>query len=150
MKLLEGKTAIITGASKGIGKGIAQKFVEQGANVAFTYLSSVEKGQALEQELSQDGITVKGYRSDVPFCVKSVWTQHGVEVVEDIVFKILIAHLQHFRSTCTVLILGREAAHCRCMPGRDNHGLIWILGVLVLAHADGKVQAHSFEQHIAR
>lgn len=64
MKLLEGKTALITGASKGIGKAIAQKFVEHGANVAFTYLSSVEKGEALEKELSGAGAKVKGYRSD--------------------------------------------------------------------------------------
>jgi len=64
MKLLEGKTALITGASKGIGRTIAEKFAEQGANVAFTYLSSVEKGQALEQELQVHGTKVKGYRSD--------------------------------------------------------------------------------------
>lgn len=64
MKLLEGKTALITGASKGIGKAIAQKFVAHGANVAFTYLSSVEKGEALEKELAQEGVKVKGYRSD--------------------------------------------------------------------------------------
>jgi 3-oxoacyl-[acyl-carrier protein] reductase len=64
MKLLEGKTALITGASKGIGRKIAEKFAEHGANVAFTYLSSVEKGQALEQELQSFGTTVKGYRSD--------------------------------------------------------------------------------------
>ncbi|MDC1233225.1 3-oxoacyl-[acyl-carrier-protein] reductase, partial [Schleiferiaceae bacterium] len=62
--LLSGKTAIITGASKGIGKGIAETFAKQGANVAFTFLSSVEKGQALEQELQQYGTQVKGYRSD--------------------------------------------------------------------------------------
>ena len=64
MGLLSGKTAIITGASKGIGKGIAVTFAKQGANVAFTFLSSVEKGQALEQELQQYGTKVKGYRSD--------------------------------------------------------------------------------------
>ncbi|WP_432708278.1 3-oxoacyl-[acyl-carrier-protein] reductase [Pedobacter sp.] len=64
MKLLEGKTALITGASKGIGRKIAEKFAEQGANVAFTYLSSVEKGEALEQELQAYGTKVKGYRSD--------------------------------------------------------------------------------------
>jgi 3-oxoacyl-[acyl-carrier protein] reductase len=64
MKLLEGKTALITGASKGIGRKIAEKFVEHGANVAFTYLSSIEKGQALELELQQAGTKVKGYRSD--------------------------------------------------------------------------------------
>jgi 3-oxoacyl-[acyl-carrier protein] reductase len=64
MGLLTGKTAIITGASKGIGKGIAVAFAQAGANVAFTYLSSVEKGQALEEELKQYGTGVKGFRSD--------------------------------------------------------------------------------------
>jgi len=63
-KLLAGKTALVTGASKGIGKGIAEKLAEQGANVAFTYLSSVEKGQALEQELQKHSTKIKGYRSD--------------------------------------------------------------------------------------
>ena len=52
MKLLEGKIALITGASRGIGRGIAKAFAAQGADVAFTYLSSVEKGQALEAELA--------------------------------------------------------------------------------------------------
>jgi len=64
MKLLEGKTALITGASRGIGRGIAEIFAKHGANVAFTYLSSVEKGQALEAELSSHGVKAKGYRSD--------------------------------------------------------------------------------------
>jgi 3-oxoacyl-[acyl-carrier protein] reductase len=64
MKLLSGKTVIITGASRGIGRGIANKFAEQGANVAFTYLSSVEKGMELETELAAYGIKAKGYRSD--------------------------------------------------------------------------------------
>lgn len=64
MKLLEGKIVLITGASRGIGRGIALKFAEQGANIAFTYLSSVEKGEALEKELEAFGIKAKGYRSD--------------------------------------------------------------------------------------
>lgn len=64
MKLLEGKTAIVTGASKGIGRAIATQFAKEGANVAFTYLSSVEKAQALEQELQAYGTKIKGYRSD--------------------------------------------------------------------------------------
>ena len=64
MKLLQGKTALVTGASKGIGKSIAIKYAEQGANVAFTYLSSVEQGQALEAELAAKGVKAKGYRSD--------------------------------------------------------------------------------------
>ncbi|MCX6296491.1 MAG: 3-oxoacyl-[acyl-carrier-protein] reductase [Bacteroidetes bacterium] len=64
MKLLEGKIALITGASRGIGHGIALKFAEHGANIAFTYLSSVEKGEALVKELEAFGIKAKGYRSD--------------------------------------------------------------------------------------
>jgi len=64
MKLLEGKIALVTGASKGIGKAIAHRFADQGANIAFTYLSSVEKGEALVAELEAKGIKAKGYRSD--------------------------------------------------------------------------------------
>jgi 3-oxoacyl-[acyl-carrier protein] reductase len=64
MKLLEGKSALITGASRGIGRGIALKFAKNGANVAFTFLSSVEKGLELENELKAFGVLAKGYRSD--------------------------------------------------------------------------------------
>lgn len=64
MNLLVGKTALITGASRGIGLSIAQTFAQNGANVAFTYFSSVEKGKALEKELQQSGAKAKGYRSD--------------------------------------------------------------------------------------
>ena len=63
-KLLEGKTALVTGASKGIGRGIAIKLAQHGANVAFTYLSSVTKGQSLEKELESFGVKAKGYQSD--------------------------------------------------------------------------------------
>jgi 3-oxoacyl-[acyl-carrier protein] reductase len=64
MTLLKGKTALVTGASKGIGRSIALTYAEHGANVAFTYLSSVEQGQALEAELISKGVKAKGYRSD--------------------------------------------------------------------------------------
>ncbi len=64
MDLLKGKVALITGASRGIGRAMAQKFAQEGAAVAFTYLSSVEKAQALEAELRAFGGQVKGYRSD--------------------------------------------------------------------------------------
>jgi 3-oxoacyl-[acyl-carrier protein] reductase len=64
MMLLEGKTALITGASRGIGKGIAEKFAGNGAQVAFTYMSSADKAKALEDDLSSKGVKVKGYQSD--------------------------------------------------------------------------------------
>lgn len=64
MKLLQGKTAIITGASRGIGKGIAEIFAQHGANVAFTYSSSAESALALEKELSALGVKAKAYKSD--------------------------------------------------------------------------------------
>ncbi len=64
MKLLDGKITLVTGASKGIGNAVAKKFAAHGASVAFTYLSSVEKGEALEKELSAMGVKAKGYRSD--------------------------------------------------------------------------------------
>jgi len=64
MKLLEGKNVIITGASRGIGKGIAEIFASHGANIAFTYRSSDEKAKALENELSANGCKAKGYKSD--------------------------------------------------------------------------------------
>jgi 3-oxoacyl-[acyl-carrier protein] reductase len=64
MNLLTGKNILVTGASKGIGKAIAVRCAQEGANVGFTYLSSVEKGQALEKELQSLGVKAKGYRSD--------------------------------------------------------------------------------------
>ena len=64
MKLLEGKTAIITGATRGIGRGVAIKLAEQGANVAFTYVSSEEKALAIEKELIALGVKAKAYKSD--------------------------------------------------------------------------------------
>tara|TARA_B100002051_G_C16656603_1_gene596824 strand:+ start:282 stop:1028 length:747 start_codon:yes stop_codon:yes gene_type:complete len=64
MKLLKGKTALITGATRGIGKGIALNFAKQGANIAFTFLSSEDKARSLEKELSKFGVKVKGFKSD--------------------------------------------------------------------------------------
>ncbi|GAA0870966.1 3-oxoacyl-[acyl-carrier-protein] reductase [Gangjinia marincola] len=64
MKLLEGKNAIITGASRGIGKGIATVFAQHGANVAFTYNSSKEAADQLEKELEDLGVKARGYQSN--------------------------------------------------------------------------------------
>ena len=64
MKLLEGKTALITGAARGIGKAIAMKFASEGANVAFTDLTIDEVGMATEHEISSLGVKCKGYASN--------------------------------------------------------------------------------------
>lgn len=64
MKLLEGKIALVTGATRGIGRAIAEEFAAQGAQVAFTYRSSVEKAQALEADLKAQGVEAKGYQVD--------------------------------------------------------------------------------------
>ena len=64
MKLLEGKTILVTGATRGIGKGIATRLAEEGANIAFTFVSSIEKAKVFESELSQIGVKAKGYQSN--------------------------------------------------------------------------------------
>ena len=64
MKLLKNKTALITGASRGIGKGIDREFAKHGCNVAFTYNASVEAAEALEKELNSFGVKAKGYQSN--------------------------------------------------------------------------------------
>lgn len=64
MKLLQDKVVLITGASRGIGKSIAEECVKQGAKVAFTYMSSDEKAKALEEELTANGGEAKGFKSN--------------------------------------------------------------------------------------
>lgn len=64
MGLLEGKTALITGAARGIGKAIALKFASEGANIAFTDLKIDENGKATENEISALGVKCKGYASN--------------------------------------------------------------------------------------
>ncbi|MDY7396347.1 3-oxoacyl-[acyl-carrier-protein] reductase [Aureibaculum sp. 2210JD6-5] len=64
MKLLENKTTLITGASRGIGKGIAEVFAKHGSNIAFTFNASAEAAQALEKELQSYGIKAKGFQSN--------------------------------------------------------------------------------------
>src|SRR5690554_6480780 len=64
MKLLEGKTAIITGGSRGIGRGIVETFAQHGAQVAFTYSSSAEASNQLVDEITKAGGKAKAYKSD--------------------------------------------------------------------------------------
>ena len=64
MKLLEGKIAIVTGAARGIGEAIALKLASQGANIAFTFLSSEERAKTLEQKLVALGVKAKAYKSN--------------------------------------------------------------------------------------
>tara|TARA_B100000497_G_C7630710_1_gene379085 strand:+ start:151 stop:897 length:747 start_codon:yes stop_codon:yes gene_type:complete len=79
MQLLQGKTAIVTGATRGIGKGVAIKLAEQGANIAFTYVSSEEKALALENELQALGVKAKAYKSDASLM------KDAEELVKDVI-----------------------------------------------------------------
>jgi 3-oxoacyl-[acyl-carrier protein] reductase len=79
MKLLNGKVALITGATRGIGRGMAIRFAQEGAHVAFTYVSSEEKAKALEAELTALGVKAKGYKSDA-----AVFDQ-AAKLVDDVV-----------------------------------------------------------------
>jgi 3-oxoacyl-[acyl-carrier protein] reductase len=64
MKLLEGKVALITGASRGIGEAIAKKYAEQGAHIAFTFLSSEQRARSLENDLRSNSGKVQAFRSN--------------------------------------------------------------------------------------
>ncbi len=81
MKLLEGKTAIVTGGSRGIGKGIVEIFAKHGANVAFTYSSSSEAAETLAIKVSKLGVKVKAYQSDAASYSDS--EALGAKVMED-------------------------------------------------------------------
>ena len=78
MKLLEGKTALITGASRGIGKAIALAYAKHGANVAFSDLNRDDNMESLEKELSTLGVKGKGYASDASSLAQSE------QLVEDV------------------------------------------------------------------
>ena len=81
MKLLKGKTAIITGASRGIGSGIATVFAQQGADVAFTYSSSSEAAETLEKSLQAYGTKVKAYQSNAADFVEA--QELAIKVLEE-------------------------------------------------------------------
>jgi len=81
MKLLEGKTAIITGAARGIGKAIAIRFAKEGANIAFTDLNRDENMENVEKELIAFGVQAKGYASDASDF--EACTKLGQEVAKD-------------------------------------------------------------------
>ncbi len=83
MKLLEGKIVVITGAARGIGEAIALRMAEQGANIAFSFLSSEEKARELTNKLQSFGVKAKGYKSnagsyeDCEKFVNDVMEEHG-------------------------------------------------------------------------
>ena len=80
MKLLEGKTILVTGATRGIGKGIATRLAEEGAKIAFTFVSSVEKAKAFESELATMGYcTAK--RAMESFLILSIFKLSAIIVI---------------------------------------------------------------------
>ena len=81
MSLLKNKTALITGATRGIGRAIALKLANEGANIAFTYMSSADKAKALEKEIADIGQTAIGIRSDASSM------QEAEALVEDVLAK---------------------------------------------------------------
>ena len=82
MGLLNGKTALITGAARGIGKAIALKFASEGANVAFTDLVIDENGKATEKEIEALGVKVKGYASNAAdFAQRVNWSEEKQQYV---------------------------------------------------------------------
>ncbi len=81
MSLLKNKTALITGATRGIGRAIALKLANEGANIAFTYMSSADKAKALEKEIADLGQTAIGIRSDASSM------QEAETLVEDVLAK---------------------------------------------------------------
>lgn len=80
MKLLEGKVAIVTGAARGIGEAIAEKFADHGANIAFTYVSdsSADKAKTLEDRLKAKGVQAKAYKSNAADFIQ------GEQMVNDV------------------------------------------------------------------
>jgi len=79
MKLLKGKVAIISGGTRGIGKGIALKFAQEGADVIFTYVSSEETANAVEKEIQAFGVKGKGYKSN------AAKMEDAVELIDKVV-----------------------------------------------------------------
>ena len=82
MKLLEGKVAVVTGAARGIGKAIALKFAQEGANIAFTDLVIDENGLATQAEIEALGVKAKGYASNAAnFCRRCSWQRRTSELL---------------------------------------------------------------------
>lgn len=80
MGLLTGKTALITGAARGIGKAIALRFADEGANIAFTDLAIDENGKATENEIAAKGVKAKGYASNAADFAQ---TEQTVKTIKD-------------------------------------------------------------------
>ena len=105
MKLLEGKTALITGAARGIGKAIALKFASEGANIAFTDIVIDENGKATEAEIAAFGVKAKGYASDASNfeatkeVVEQIKSSHNIHIHLDLIAGLPYEDYESFRNS---------------------------------------------------
>ena len=120
MKLLEGKTAIITGASRGIGKAVALEFARQGANIAFTDLRYDEIAQETEKEIAALGVKAKMYASNAAdFAATNATVDEIVKEFGRVDIPVSYTHLSFFRTGSGLEVRFRgEAEH----SGNDVFG----------------------------
>ena len=110
MKLLEGKTALITGASRGIGKAVALAFAKQGANIAFTDLRYDENAQATEKEIEACGVKAKMYASNAADFAQTAATVE--EIAKEFCFQ---SRYYRFYQECGQRIgIQKYPGQCRC------------------------------------
>ena len=110
MKLLEGKTALITGASRGIGKAVALAFAKQGANIAFTDLRYDENAQATEKEIEACGVKAKMYASNAADFAQTAATVEEIAKEQwDAVINVNLKSVFNFTKAVSAIMLKQKS-----------------------------------------
>ena len=123
MKLLEGKTALITGAARGIGKALAIRFAQEGANIAFTDLVIDENGKATEEEIASYGVKAKGYASNAADFAQTKEVVFFYRIYQFLVMIPLLAVLTVLAASVT--IIGSVLGASRSMGYWPGHLWAW-------------------------